>query len=264
MQTWILTFNRPTALNRQIDSFKSWTDVHVFSNHPNIALTQENHDLLNQGKLKVMYNTLSDEESNSWCARSWNSIFIKAFKTEDEIICVQDDTCIAGTESFKNLILSNKDKYDLIWGPAGDQFFYVKKKVLSRVGYFDERYLGCYCGDADWLKRIWQQWDADRLSISESHDWGFHHNLIGVEHHIPTHIQSKACDATYVNQHQEIESKMCGRNSILEHSQSHYCAKWGHMLNGTGPICRVDVPFGSLIPDIDWYPWFSKKYLGRE
>lgn len=264
MQVWILTFNRPAALNRQIDAFKSWSAVHILTNHSDVQLTAENHELLKQGKLQIIHNTLSDNESNSWCARSWNSIFLKAFKTEEEIICVQDDTCILDPEGFKTLILGNTSRYDLIWGPAGDQFFYVKKKVLARVGYFDERYLGCYCGDADWLKRIWQQWDANRLSISESHDWGFQHNPIGINHHIPTHIQSKACDSTYINQHEEIVAKMGQRNSILEHSQAHYCAKWGHMLNGNGPINRVDLPFGTLIPEISWYPWFSKKYLGEE
>jgi len=261
MQTWILTFNRPTALNRQIDTFKSWTDVHVFTNHSEVGLSEENYKLAGEQKIKIMNNTLSDNESNSWCARSWNSIFIKAFKTEEEIICVQDDTHIIDPVGFQNLILANKDRYDLIWGPAGDQFFYVKKRLLAQVGYFDERYLGCYCGDADWLKRIWQQWDANRLSISESHDWGFRHNSIGVERYIPTHIQSKACDKTYINQHEEIVAKMGGRNSILEHSQAHYCAKWGHMLNGSGPISRVDLAFGSMITEIDWYPWFTKKYL---
>lgn len=261
MQTWILTFARPAALNRQIDAFKHWTDVHILSNHPEVGLTQENHDLMKQGKIEVIYNTLSDKEANSWCARSWNSIFLKAFKDQEEIICVQDDTCVNAPAAFRDLILDNKDQFDLIWGPAGDQFFYVKKKILAQVGYFDERYLGCYCGDADWLKRIWQQWDHNRLSISEAHDWGFQHNPIGVERHIPTGVQSKACDANYVNQDQEIQAKMQGHNRVLEHSQAHYCAKWGHMLNGTKPINRTDLPFGSLIPEIDWYPWFTKKYL---
>jgi len=260
---WILTFNRPVALNRQIDAFKHWTDINVFSNHPEVQLSPENHELWKEGKLNILYNSLSDSEATSYCARSWNNIFLKALKTNDEIICVQDDTLVNAPAAFRDLILDNKDRYDLIWGPGGDQFFYVKKKVLSRVGWFDERYLGCYCGDADWLKRIWQQWDHDRLSVYETHDWGFVHNPIGLERHIPTHIQSKACDANYMNQHHEIEGVVgVQTNSILEHSQSFYCSKWGHMLNGTGPISRTDLPFGSLVSEIDWYPWFTKKYLG--
>lgn len=181
------------------------------------------------------------------------------------MICVQDDTFITDPAAFRDLILQNKDKYDLIWGPGGDQFFYVKKKVLQQVGWFDERYLGCYCGDADWLKRIWQQYDRNKLSIAESHDWGFTHNSIGVERIIPTDIGSKCIDPGYVNQHQEIE-KVVGskRNRILEHSQAFYVSKWGHMLNGTGPISRTDLPFGSRITEIDWYPWFTEKYLKGE
>lgn len=261
MQTWILTFNRPLALNRCVSAFKGWTDVNIFTNHPDIGFTEEHGLLHNQGKLPILHNTLSDPESNSYCARSWNNIFLKAFKTEKELICVQDDTDVRGGDLFRDLILANKDKYDLIWGPGGDQFFYVKRKVLQTVGWFDERYLGCYCGDADWLKRVWQQYDRSRLSIYETHDWGFVHNDIGLGRYIPTDIQSKACDVTYVNQHHEIENKVGKRNRVLEHSQAFYVSKWGHMLNGTGSINRNDVAPGSRLTEIDWYPWFTEKYL---
>lgn len=262
MNTWILTFNRPAALNRQIDSFGRWTDVRIFSNHPEIQLTKQHADFHNRGILPILYNSLSDPEATSYCARSWNNIFLKGFKDQDEMICVQDDTQINDWERFRDLILENKDKYDLIWGPGGDQFFYMKKKVLQTVGWFDERYLGCYCGDADWLKRIWQQYDHSKLSVYETHDWGFVHNDIGLGRFIPTHIGSKSIDPTYVNQHHEIEKCVGVRNNrILEHSQSYYVSKWGHMLNGTGPISRTDLPNGSMIAEIDWYPWFTEKYL---
>lgn len=259
LSTWILTFDRSQALNRQIDAFKSWTSVHIFTNHPRVSFSAENLDLYDRGQLPVLHNTLSDPEATSYCARSWNNIFLKGFKDADEMICVQDDTFITNPTAFRDLILGNKDKYDLIWGPAGDQFFYVKKKVLQKVGWFDERYLGCYCGDADWLKRIWQQYDHDKLSIAESHDWGFTHNSIGLEQIIPTHIGSKAIDANYVNQHHAIEQAVGSTNSILAHSQGFYAAKWGHALNGTGPISKVwGTDPGS---EIDWYPWFTHKYL---
>lgn len=264
MDTWILTFNRPVALNRQIASFSPWTSVKIFTNHPEVQLSPESHDLHTRGFLPILYNSLSDPEATSYCARSWNNIFLKAFKHVDEIICVQDDTQINDWQRFRDLILDNKDRYDLIWGPGGDQFFYMKKKVLETVGWFDERYLGCYCGDADWLKRIWQQYDQSKLSVYETHDWGFVHNDIGLGQHIPTHIGSKAIDPGYVNQHHEIE-KVVGvhTNRILEHSQAFYASKWGHMLNGSGPISRADVPHGSLIAEIDWYPWFTQKYLRK-
>ena len=264
MDTWILTFNRPAVLNRQISSFERWTNVKIFTNHPEIQLTAEHSDLHKRGFLPILYNSLSDPEATSYCARSWNNIFLKGFKDQDEMICVQDDTQINDWERFRDLILANKDRYDLIWGPGGDQFFYMKKKVLQTVGWFDERYLGCYCGDADWLKRIWQQYDRSKLSVYETHDWGFVHNDIGLGRFIPTHIQSKAIDPTYVNQHHEIERCVGARtNRILEHSQSYYVSKWGHMLNGTGPISRTDLPNGSMITEIDWYPWFTEKYLRK-
>jgi len=263
MNTWILTFNRPQALNRCIDAFSFWTNIHIYTNHPEVGMSDKNMKLLNEGKIQILNNTLSDEEATSYCARSWNNIFLKAFKNADELICVQDDTLITEPQALRNLIEGNRERYDLMWAPAGDQFFYLKKKVLQQVGWFDERYLGCYCGDADWLKRVWQQYDRSRLSISESHDWGFSHNPIGLEHIIPTHIGAKSIDPTYVNQHQELESKVAG-NRVLEHSQALYTAKWGHMLNGTKPINRNDLPNGSILAEIDWYPWFTEKYLKGE
>jgi hypothetical protein len=261
MNSWILTFNRPLALNRQIHALKEWTNVHIFSNHPDIAIDEENTKDYREGKIKILFNTLSDPEATSYCARSWNNIFLKSLKNEEEVICIQDDTQITDPEKFRDLILTNKDKYDLIWGPAGDQFFYLKKKILQKVGWFDERYLGCYCGDADWLKRIWDAWadERHRLSISESHDWGFNHNSIGIERVIPTHIGAKAIDANYVNQHHEIEQKVGSSNPILEHSQGHWIKKWGKALNGNGPINQAG--WVRHFNEIDWYPWFSKKYL---
>lgn len=262
MHVWILTFNRPQALNRQINAFKDWADVHIFSNHPVIELTEENHELLKQERLHIIYNTLSDPESNSYCARSWNNIFLKAFKTEDEIICIQDDTYVTDPIQFRALIEDHKAKYDFIWGPAGDQFFYLKKSILQRTGWFDERYLGCYCGDADFLKRVWLQNDQTRLSIADSHDWGFTHNDIGVGRLIPTDIHTKACDATYINQHEETEGKLNRRNTALQQSQSHFKAKWGapgNGINGVGSMIQYTTP--SQIPEIDWYPWFTTKYL---
>jgi hypothetical protein len=265
MQVWILTFNRPIALNRQINAFRDWAEVHIFSNHPQIGLSTENNQLYEQGKLHILSNSLSDPEATSYCARSWNNMFLKCFKDQEEAIFIQDDTQIWNPNAFKDLILKHKETYDLIWGPAGDQFFYMKKSVLQQVGWFDERYLGCYCGDADWLKRAWRALDKNRLSVVDTHDWGFVHNDIGICHYIPTDVGSKAADPNYVNQHQEAEAKLGQENTALIQSQSHFKAKWGtpgNGINGIGSmIHHINPP---TFPEIDWYPWFTKKYLKGE
>ena len=261
MKVWILTFNRPQVLNRQIETFgKLGYDVHIFSNHPQVGLTEENKQYIKE----IVFNNLSDEEANSYCARSWNNIFIKAFKDgTEECVFVQDDTWCR--PEIGQLIEENKDKYDLIWGPAGDTFFYMKKKVLAEIGWFDERYLACYCGDADFLKRAWLYYDRERLSIAETHDWGFFHNDIGIRQHISWDLKSKCLDENYVNQHQENEAKIGDSNYMLHHSQGHFKAKWGtpgNGINGIGPISSYEEP--PLIAEIDWYPWFTKKYLRGE
>jgi len=258
MDTWILTFNRPAALNRQIASFSPWTDVKIFTNHPDVQLSPGSHDLHTRGFLPILYNSLSDPEATSYCARSWNNIFLKAFKHVDEIICVQDDTHITDWEAIRDLVLRGRERYDFMWAPAGDQFFYIRKKVIEKVGFFDERYGFCYAGDADFLKRVWMNYDKDRLSIVEKHDFGFSHNSIGFENYIPTDVGSKAIDCDYVNQHWAAE-KLGQQNYGILSAQKHWVDKWGHPLNGVGSFTQ----FTSLprFSELQWYPWFDSKYL---
>ena len=260
MNTWILTFNRPQALNRQIETFSRWTKVNVFTNHPEVGLTAQNNDLYGRGFMSILNNTLSDVKSTAYTARSWNSIFLKIFKDQDDGIFVQDDTCITNWEAVRDLILENREKYDFIWAPAGDQFFYMKRRVLSTVGFFDERFsTGAFCGDADFLKRVWQQYDNTKLSIVEKHDFGFVHNSIGLENYIPTEIQSKAVDVNYLNQHQEIQ-RLDPKDSWMKYAQDFWEQKWGHPLNGVGPLSNFPSP--PLLNELWLYPWFIKTYLG--
>jgi hypothetical protein len=260
MQVWILTFNRPRALSRQIRTWgEAGHEVHVFSNHPDVQVDDEyTYNLVKSWHV----NSLSYAESNSWCARSWNSIFIKAFiDGASESVFVQDDTEVA--PSFAQHVLPNAAKdLDFIWGPAGDTFFYLKKEVLKRVGWFDERFNFCYCGDADFMKRIYidyeKRGELEKLSIEETHDWGFIHNPIGIRQYIRWDLQSKCVDASYENQHWQAEK--VSDFGILD-AQAHWVAKWGKPLNGSGPsILYKD----KLLPEIQWYPWFDKKYLDNK
>lgn len=262
MNCWILTFSRPAALNRQIAAFGRWTGVKIFSNHPEIQLTSEHADFHKAGDLPILYNSLSDPEATAYTARSWNSMFLKCFKEEDEAIFVQDDTHITNWEAVRDIVLTNKERYDFMWAPAGDQFWYMKKKVLQEVGFFDERFsTGAFCGDADFLKRVWLNYDRNKLSIVEKHDFGFSHNSIGLENYIPTDIHSKAIDSNYQNQHQEIQ-RLDPRDVWMSYAQEFWKQKWGHPLNGVGPITQFSEP--PKFPELFLYPWFTKKYLGIE
>lgn len=258
MDTWILTFDRPLALNRQIAAFAPWTDVKIFSNHPEVQLSPENNDLYKGGRLPVLYNTLSDPEATSYCARSWNSIFLKAFKTEEFCIFAQDDTMITNPDGLKEFIITRRNKYDMFWFPGGDQFFAMSKSVLKTVGFFDERFPFCYCGDACFLKRVWQKYDRSRLCIAETHDWGFHHNAENALDFFRWDVQSKAIDQNYANQHWDAE-KLSPQNNGLIAAQKHWEDKWAHPLNGVGSFTQFDTP--PRFPEIQWYPWFDAKYL---
>jgi hypothetical protein len=229
MQIWILTFNRKEALNRLVHHFGYLGyKCNIFSNHPEVILSNENSEHVDN----VIINSLNCEESNSWCAQSWNSILLKAFNSDDdEAILIQDDTDITPFH-LVNGSQKEKENYDFIWGPAGDQFHFIRKKVLQKVGWWDERYIGCYCGDAEYVKRVYMEYDRDRISVQDTHNWGFHHNPCGVMDNIVTTYQSKTIDPNYDNQHWELERKLCNgqttdaNNPTLKHSQNHFKNKW--------------------------------------
>ena len=247
MQTWILTFNRPLALNRLIETLgRQGIRSNIFSNHPDVYLSEESEKYVD----KIIKNTLNSPESNSWCARSWNTIMMKAFEEDNELVCIQDDTAV--TERFAMWLETSKQKYDFIWGPAGDQFFFTRFDVLKATGWWDERYIGCYCGDADWMKRVFHAWDKDRISVVDTHDWGFVHNDCGIQYIINTH--AKGIDPNYENQNEELQRKA---PATMICAQQHFISKWGRPLNGTGPVNQNDE---RLLTEIEWYPWFSSKH----
>ena len=64
----------------------------------------------------------------------------------------------------------------------------------------------------------------------------------------------KNLDPNYENQHEELERKASG---TVVCAQTHFINKWGRPLNGTGPVNQNDE---RRILEIDWYPWFSRKY----
>ena len=91
----------------------------------------------------------------------------------------------------------------------------------------------------------------------------FRSNDIGIRDVIAWDIGSKCIDPNYTNQHHEIEG-ITGvqTNYILDHSQGHFKAKWGapgNGINGIGSI--IDHAKNPAFTEIDWYPWFTKKYL---
>lgn len=234
------------VLNRLIKNLNSeGIQPNVFSNHP-VCFIDEGNKVD-----RVIINTLNNEKSNSWCARSWNSIFIKAFVEDgvDGVICIQDDTNIK--PGFRGKMLELIPKYDFISAPAGDQFFYLTKDVLKTVGFWDERYIGCYAGDADFFKRVYLNYEKTLISQQDSHNWGWVHNPCGIERYIDTELQTKTCQPNYENQHWELD-KLGKINKTLLASQDHYRKKWGVDLDCGKPAILVGT--NQLIPEIMWYP----------
>jgi hypothetical protein len=250
IDTWILTFNRQKQLNRLIGALNAeGIQPNVFSNHPLVNI-DEGNDVDS-----VVVNTLNNAKSNSWCARSWNSIFIKAFYENkvDGLICIQDDTMIK--PGFLDHFMKCAAHYDFIHAPAGDQFFYLTLDVLRATSWWDERYIGCYAGDCDFFKRAFLNYDKSRISNFDTHQWGWKHNVCGIEKFIDTELATKMC-GDYENQHWEIE-KITPVNKTLLAAQAHYHAKWGCDIDSSGPAHITGT--ASLVPEIQWYPSMAKE-----
>ena len=95
ISTWILTYKRPVALNRLVKNLNHFGIVpSIMNNDPSgLSLDVDSVDMVGD----IITNELNAPESSSWCARSWNSIFIKAFHEQkaDGVICIQDDCNIS-------------------------------------------------------------------------------------------------------------------------------------------------------------------------
>lgn len=254
---WILTFNRPQAVNRLVGAFgRQGLKVNVFSNHPRLELLNEHKEYVED----VVINSLNSTYSNSWCARSWNSIMLRSWHKYKKLILIQDDTMIS--DNFVSWIKEQSQKYDFIWGPGGDQFHYLTFETFQKIGYWDERFIGCYCGDADYLKRAWHHVPHDRISVEEKHNWGFFHNVSGIIDNVLTEMPTKMVDANYQNQHWQLGGKhgpetgdIIKENPTVCRSQRHFYEKWGAILDNGQSVARV---YDRRLREIDWYPWFTK------
>ena len=251
-KTWILTFDRPHALNRLIESLgRQGIRSSVFSNHPKVQLLNSNRQYVDE----VVVNSLNATASNSWCARSWNSIMIRAWNANvSGLTLFQDDTFIS--DNYGKWMEEQTQKYDFMWGPGGDQWHYLTFDAFRKTGYWDERFIGCYCGDADYMRRVWLNNDPARISVEEKHEWGFFHNVSGIRENILTEMHIKTIDPNYENQHWQLEK---GGNPTIRASDRHFFEKWGFTLKDGIPVVKPDANQRRM-NEIDWYPWFTKIY----
>jgi hypothetical protein len=254
MQIWILTFERPRSLNRLIHNIGNQGGIcNIWSNGPNVIIDDENKQFVDE----IIINPVNTIESTSWCARSWNSIYIKGFHKDDEIAAIQDDTDVS--PSFMHWINTNKQKFDFIWGPSGDQFHFIKKKVLQKVGWWDERYNGCFCADADYLKRVFSEYDKNLVSVEEGHGWGFQHNHCDIRSAITPFDfgrYNNGVDTDYLNQfhaYGNIEKT----HRTLYAARKHFSDKWGTELLDHASVVNE---YNRKLEEIDWYPWASRKF----
>ncbi len=250
---WILTWKRPDCLNRLIRQLynEGFTNINIMSNHPELLVED---DLISKNIINnAVINTLTEPESNSWCTRSWNSIALKAFKSGEECMFFQDDTTI--NPGFGDWFRSVSKKYDLLWGPAGDQWFYFTKTVFANAGYFDERFISCFCGDCDWLRRAYHRNDKSKLCIEDTHDWGIIHNPCGVRQFV-NHGYGRR--GSHLDNHWEaIKHGYLGR--LVTYTEGLYYQKWGRKMQEK----ISESPSEPLIVEVDWYPWFTQDVLGE-
>lgn len=258
IQYWVLTFNRPRSVNRVIESLhKQGVKPNIYSNSPWLHIDYPSsigHTVINH---------MGTNESTSWCARSWNSIYIKALEHGDKIVCLQDDTDVG--PNFVNWIEEQSKQYHFMFGPAGDQFHYITKEVIQAVGWWDERYNGCYCADADYLRRVMFYYKPDHISVEETHGWGFYHNPCGISQNVIARTPHNVVDTDYKNQHTALEEiadiplkDHLTTNFVVQQARENYKRKWGVELSDRKSCAQEG--YLPQTTEIDWYPWATNKY----
>lgn len=173
-------------------------------------------------------------------AKTWNLAFQWAF-SDPEVewcLCSMDDVAVrAGW-----LDLVNQHAFDFYLAPCGDLVFLVSRRVLRRVGWFDERFPVIGFQEWDYEARVLKTLGAERVMMEDSHGWNI--NAIGL-HNFWFHT-GFLCPTHRDTSHQHL-------------AQAYLFDKWG---------VREPTAFATMMqeravpepkwPEIDWYPWFGR------
>lgn len=238
----VATHNRPEYLERCVANWlrtiPNLRALHVLVNHPDGARTFQ--PTLSTLDYNVIH-TGRPPEHGGCMAQTWNTAFLWAFRDPDVdwCICSMDDASILPGWVEK---LAARDA-DFYAAPAGDLVFVLNRRALAKVGWFDERFRAIGFQEWDYQARAILALGEDRVVIEDAHGWEY--NPVGLSQHWQ-HIGGGAAPTT--------------RNeTILGYAGWWLQEKWGqgvpHGFIGMMASHSITPP---KVPEIEWYPWFSR------
>ena len=211
-----------------------YRQMYVLVNHPEGAVGFEPPE-----RCTILQDSRVPEHPGCM-AKTWNTAMLWAFRDPqvDWLLCSMDDVGVkAGW-----LDLVNQHAYDFYLAPCGDLVFLLHRRVLRRVGWFDERFQVIGFQEWDWEARILQTFGRDRVMMEDGHGWNI--NAIGL-HNYWFHT-GDLCPT--------------GRDTSFQYRNKRWLLdKWAFrstgqfvdmMESGQARPCET--------PEVDWYPWFKR------
>ena len=234
----IVTYNRPTALNRAIREWRAssppGTPIYVISNHSRVELAPDT-----KAEVKLYHNNLRLDQSNGYLTRNWNQAFMLGFLNHDWLICSQDDVSIK--PGWIKEIMHSQPR-DLYVAPQGDVVFLLHRNVLRQVGWFDERFAAIGSHEFDYWFRCYKVLGAPRMSFVDTlHNWKPGENElngIGLEHFWQSTFRDGERYRDWIG--------------AAEENVLHWIDKWGKPPQLSWAFAKRRI----RLREIDWYPWY--------
>lgn len=248
LSIWIITYNRPDSINRAVSDFLNSTPetapINIISNHSKLELRRDYGS-----RVKVWVNTLRPDESWGYLARNWNQCLYLGLKDHEWVLCSQDDVHIK--PGWLELVQKNP-RYSFYTAPFFDMAFLVNREAFKRVGWFDERFLCVDLQDNDYLRRVYQRLERKKICIEDRHGWQLNGRPI-------SHINPIGLSKYWIHGPDEGDAQPQDRprGSDKIHyriNDAYRYAKWRIV----GKANSQELNLKQRIPDIDWYPWFTK------
>lgn len=248
LSVWINTYNRSKELNENIRSIREELDdryqINIINNHSVFCLEED------YGNVKVHHNMMRPDESWGYLARSWNQCYYLGLDKTEYILVSQDDMIFR--PGWLDLI-NNTRPYSFYSAPVGDVAHMTSRDAFLRVGWWDERFIAMDYHDYDYFGRVYQRMHDDSSVVDRGlavswNDIGLAQFWLGKGFKGDGTDRPRGGD-TYQNRVNRLwyGQKRALGPEIMSNPMCHKDPRWRDINN---PI---------VVPEIDWYPWFTAK-----
>ena len=167
MKLYIITYNRPKALNETLENLDH-TDFTgntiIINNHPNFQIASKFAK-----RVHVLHNMVRPDCSMGNLSENYNQAIIHGFKSlqkpdTDIVVHIQDD-CILHKNWCSYLKFLHKT-YTFVVGKYGDNIVSYTPEAIKKIGLWDENFCGIQHKEADyWIRAL--IWNKEKSSIND-------------------------------------------------------------------------------------------------